>query len=164
VFSQGVGSLVADRESDPDPDDPDPDPTPVTRGTPGDPGDPTTRASEPGEARTRPRLRQSPSPTTTPTRTWSRTTSHYRNILCMTDYGIARGFPDGTYRPLEERHARPDGDVHREHDRAGARAPEARPRFDDVGPESPHWEAIHKLAEAGVVEGRTETTYAPRAG
>jgi hypothetical protein len=89
--------------------------------------------------------------------------THYVNILCMTDHGIARGYTDGTYRPptnvtRDQMATFIANMIELERD-----LPEARAQFGDVGTESPHWESIHKLARAGVVEGRSEGTYAPRA-
>jgi hypothetical protein len=87
---------------------------------------------------------------------------HYDNIVCMTDYGIARGFTDGTYRPpsnvTRDQMATFIANLIREVDEL----PTGEHRFDDVGEESPHYQNIHDLAEAGVVLGYDADTYGPR--
>jgi hypothetical protein len=87
---------------------------------------------------------------------------HYDSIVCMTDYGIARGFTDGTYRPpsnvTRDQMATFIANLIDE----VADLPTGEHRFDDVGEESPHYQNIHDLAEAGVVLGYDEDTYGPR--
>ena len=156
VFSQGVGSQVADEPDDPDdPDDPE-DP-----GDPEDPEDPE-EPREPGDARDTDRVCEAAATYTNRYSDLVSANTHYRNVLCMTAYGISQGFADGTYRP--------SNDVTRDQMATFIAnmielerdLPEAHVRFDDIGTDSPHWENVHKLAEAGVVEGRDASTYAPR--
>jgi serine protease AprX len=139
VFTQGVGSHVAEPG--------------LAR-----PGDPR----EPGEPRETDRVCGPADDYDNPYSDVDSVNVHYRNILCMTDYGIAQGYPDDTYRP--RRNVTRDQmatfitnmiELERE-------LPEGEDRFDDVDEDNPHHESINKLAEAGVVEGRTESTYAPR--
>ena len=89
-------------------------------------------------------------------------TTHGRNILCVSDHGIAEGYDDHTYRPgrrvLRQQMAsfiarmieleRPlfDGDD----------------EFDDVDPRSPHARSIDALAESGIVDGRGDGTFGPQ--
>jgi serine protease AprX len=136
VFTQGVGSFVAEPGlSDP---------------------------REPGEPRETDRVCGPADTYDNPYSDVDSVNVHYRNILCMTDYGIAQGYPDDTYRP--RRNVTRDQmatfitnliELERE-------LPEGQDRFDDVDEDNPHQESINKLAEAGVVEGRTQSTYAPR--
>jgi serine protease AprX len=148
VFSQGVGSLVAEESEPPsggpaDPDIPADPRNGAPRGTDRVCGDVDAHDNDYSDL--------------------SSDNAHHRSILCMTDHGIARGYPDGTYRP--RRNVTRDqmatfiaNLIELERD-----LPEARERFGDVDPGNPHRERIHQLAEAGVVEGRDQDTYAPRA-
>ena len=86
---------------------------------------------------------------------------HYRNVLCMTEHGIAQGYPDRTYRsPRSVTRAQMAtfiaNLIELERD-----LPAAQSKFDDVGRQSVHWESIHKLARAGVVQGRSSGRYEP---
>jgi serine protease AprX len=163
VFSQGVGSHVAEASETPedpeDPQDPVPPGDPETPGPPEEPGPPR----EPGEPRGTSRVCEPAAAYDNPYADLVSANPHFVNILCMTDYGIARGYPDGTYRPpidvtRDQMATFIANLIELERD-----LPEARSQFGDVGTESPHWESIHKLARAGVVEGRSQEVYAPRA-
>jgi hypothetical protein len=88
---------------------------------------------------------------------------HYHNVTCMTDYGIARGFADGTYRPPAATRRDQMATFIANLIREFGELETGSHQFDDVGTESPHYQNIHDLAEAGVVEGRDADTYAPRA-
>ncbi|MBS3941165.1 MAG: S8 family serine peptidase [Actinobacteria bacterium] len=88
---------------------------------------------------------------------------HIRNVLCMTEHGIAQGYPDRTYRsPRSVTRAQMAtfiaNLIELERD-----LPAARSQFDDVGRQTAHWESIHKLARAGVVHGRSADRYDPGA-
>ncbi|MEX2503505.1 MAG: S8 family serine peptidase [Egicoccus sp.] len=86
---------------------------------------------------------------------------HYRNVLCMADHGIAQGYPDRTYRsPRSVTRAQMAtfiaNLIELERD-----LPVAQSQFGDVPQESAHWESIHKLARAEVVQGRASDRYEP---
>ena len=91
--------------------------------------------------------------------------THGAAISCAATYGLVSGFDDGSFRPSE--------DITREQmasfvtawlERAtGVGLPRSgEPRFDDVG-DGVHAEAVEQLAEAGIVDGRDDDTFAPRA-
>lgn len=90
-------------------------------------------------------------------------------ILANVEPPILRGFEDGTFRPsepiLRDQFAsvidRAIAYVAREVDEVGS-LPPGTSRFPDVGEESPHFEAIHRLADAAVVLGRADGNYHPR--
>ena len=88
---------------------------------------------------------------------------HERAVVCAASYGLVGGFGDGTFRPGDA--------ISREQMATFVRGwieqaaglelqlPE-EPRFGDAQ-DSVHQEAIEALAEAGVVTGRSEDTFAP---
>ena len=91
--------------------------------------------------------------------------THGAAISCAATYRLVSGFDDGTFRPSE--------DITREQmasfvtawvERAtgvGLPLPDER-RFDDVG-DGVHADAVEKLAEAGIVDGRGDETFEPQA-
>lgn len=81
--------------------------------------------------------------------------AHRGNVDCASHHGIVQGFADDTYRPgLEVRRDQMATFVAETLQAAGVPlAPPNDDRFDDVSPDSPHFEAINQLAEAGVVRG-----------
>ena len=91
--------------------------------------------------------------------------THQLSIDCVAWYGITQGTSDGRYSP-SDRVPRDQmaSFLARLIETAGAElpAPSGR-RFSDVADDNVHRERIEQLAEAGVVEGTSATTYEPRA-
>ncbi|MEX1176939.1 MAG: S-layer homology domain-containing protein [Nitriliruptor sp.] len=88
--------------------------------------------------------------------------AHGANISCIAGYGIALGFPDGTYGPGQD----VDRDqmasfIQRVLATAGVELPASPSDAFDDDDGNTHEEAINQLVELGVVQGKTATTYAP---
>ena len=96
--------------------------------------------------------------------------THRANVDCAAEHEIVTGFDDGTYRPgWGVRRDQMASFIARSLTAAGVELPEPRPqRFADVPADSPHAEAIHRLAAAGIVEGGPgglpEEDYGPQQG
>ena len=80
---------------------------------------------------------------------------HRVSVDCAVHHGIVQGFADGSYRPdLHVRRDQMASFVAGALEAAGvALAEPTDDRFDDVPADSPHAEAIHRLAAAGIVQG-----------
>lgn len=92
---------------------------------------------------------------------------HQANVDCAAWHTIVSGFEDGTYRPSNRvRRDQMASFVVRALEAADVVLPEAsEEEFQDVAPESPHRESIHRLAEAGIAaggpQGLAEDEYGP---
>ena len=95
---------------------------------------------------------------------------HSGAIDCLAWWGVTQGVGDGRYAPRDVvTRDQMASFLARWIDSASERGTRARPlpptgrhRFSDVPRDSVHAEAINRLAEAGVVEGRSPSSYAPR--
>jgi hypothetical protein len=81
---------------------------------------------------------------------------HAPAILRLYELGILLGYPDGTYRPVEELTR---GQMASVVARAFELAPVADGPFPDVDPDGVHAGAINALAAAGIVEGRPDGNF-----
>ena len=90
--------------------------------------------------------------------------AHLAAVDCAVDEGIVAGFPDGSYRPAADvRRDQMATFIARALDAAGAALPEGDGnRFTDLEG-NPHAREINRLADAGIVAGRTATSYEPAA-
>lgn len=81
--------------------------------------------------------------------------AHRTNVDCAVHHGIVRGFGDSTYRPRRDvRRDQMASFVAGALDAAGVPLPApGDDRFADVPEDSPHADAIHRLAAAGIVHG-----------
>lgn len=87
--------------------------------------------------------------------------AHTAAIDCAAWYEIAQGTGVETYEPAGSvTRGQMASFIVRLLDRAGVALPAPEPRFGDVAGTT-HEAAIHRLAAAGIVAGRTTTTYAP---
>jgi hypothetical protein len=87
------------------------------------------------------------------------TSVHASTVARLAALGVTTGFPDGTFRPLEQ--------VSREQMASFiARALELEPAtgstFSDVPPSNPHAQAIGAVAAAGIAGGFSDGTFGPR--
>lgn len=95
---------------------------------------------------------------------------HSHAVDCLAWWGVTEGTGDGRYSPSRiVTRDQMASFVARWIDSAAQRGVEARPlppagrhRFSDVEEDSVHADAINRLAEAGIVEGRSGNRYAPR--
>jgi hypothetical protein len=91
---------------------------------------------------------------------------HAPAISCAAEWGVAQGYPDGTFRPTNGvRRDQMASFIVRTLEAAGEHLlgfdeDPADHGFVDVG-DSAHAEAIGKLALAGIVRGTSDTTYSP---
>jgi hypothetical protein len=97
--------------------------------------------------------------------------THVTEIRKLANIDVVEGFGDGTYRPAQSVSrdqmasfiARAISYLDNEDARDGSEPPETdEDHFDDVGSDSPHFDAINALAEQAVVVGDGEGTYRPR--
>jgi hypothetical protein len=87
---------------------------------------------------------------------------HGPNVSCIAGYGIAGGFPNGTYGPMQDvSRAQMASLIQRMMRVAGVAMPATPPDAftDDNG--GNHELAINQLAALGIVQGKTATTFAP---
>jgi len=89
---------------------------------------------------------------------------HADNVSCVAGFGVARGFPDGMFRPgVEVRRDQMASFLERMLEVGGIELPEpSSPHFTDVPAANEHGDAIERLAEAGIVNGVGEGSYDPR--
>ena len=88
--------------------------------------------------------------------------AHVGNVDCAVHAGIVSGYADDTYRPAASvRRDQMAAFLARTLDAAGVALPDgSTDRFNDID-DNPHARDINRLAEAGVVAGRTERSFAP---
>jgi hypothetical protein len=88
---------------------------------------------------------------------------HGVNIACIAGFGIAQGNASGNYLPFADvRRDQMASFLERLLNVGGVELPApAAERFPDVPSNSTHKGAVERLAEAGIVEGRVDGTYAP---
>lgn len=94
--------------------------------------------------------------------------AHRLQVDCAAWREVVAGFPDDTFRPaLFVRRDQMATFLAGTLQAAGVELPERGPRFHDVDADSPHEEAIHRLAGAGVIHGGASgldtITYMPTA-
>jgi hypothetical protein len=95
---------------------------------------------------------------------------HSAAIDCLSWWGVTQGVGDGRYAPRQVvTRDQMASFIARWIDSASQRGTSARPlppagrhHFSDVSPDSVHADAINRLAEVGIVEGRSSDRYAPR--
>lgn len=89
--------------------------------------------------------------------------THYENILCAADYEIARGHPDGTYRPANSvRRDQMAAFITRLLEQAtGEELEEGDEDFEDVPEDNTHITEIRKLVNIDLVDGYEDGTYRP---
>ncbi len=81
---------------------------------------------------------------------------HAANIDCITDYGLAEGYPDGTYRPGQPvKRSQMASFVARLLDAAGVALPAAPPDAFTADDGGVHELAINQLAALGIFDGTT---------
>lgn len=90
--------------------------------------------------------------------------AHLPAVDCAVHEGIVAGYPDGSYRPaVDVRRDQMATFIARALDAAGVALPEgADGRFSDTAG-NPHARNINRLADAGIVAGRSATSYDPAA-
>lgn len=86
-------------------------------------------------------------------------TAHEAGIECIVRWGVASGYPDGTYRPGQPLNRAQMATFVANAVLTAGTLPDPQTAFPDIG--GVHETAIRRLATAGIVNGRTDGTYGP---